>query len=373
MQICKNILITGANGFLGKNLYYHLKDNNNFRISFLLKNERKIFFIKKILNADFIFHFAGTNKGNKKDFYNNNYLLTKKICSVLKKKRSKTSIIFTSTIHVLKKNNYGRSKLLSEKEILKLRLNSKIDILIYRLPNIFGKWCKPFYNSVVATFSYLTSRNKKLTIINPKKKLKLLYIDDLIHDFMKILNYKKKNKFAYRKIKRIYNIRVEQLVKIFESFQKLNKIILPMSVTSGLKKKIYSTYLSYLQPRSFAEDLKLQKDSRGSFVEFLKNHNFGQISFFSILPKKLRGGHYHNTKVEKFVLLKGVVKFIFTNILNKKKYTFIIKANKPKTIITIPGWAHTIQNMSNTTAYFIVWANEVFNLKKPDTILYKKN
>jgi UDP-2-acetamido-2,6-beta-L-arabino-hexul-4-ose reductase len=368
----KNILITGAEGFLGKNLYYHLKNDNNFKISFLLKNEKKFFFIKKILNADFIFHFAGANKGNKKVFYNNNYLLTKKICSILANKKTKTKIIFTSTIHVLKKNDYGKSKLLSEKEILKLRSNKNIDILIYRLPNIFGKWCKPFYNSVVATFSYLTSRNKKLDIINPKKNIKLLYIDDLILDFKKNIFFKK-DKSVYRKIYKTYNIKIEKLAKIFESFKDPNNTTLPINSTMGLKKKLYSTYLSHFQPRSFFGDLKLHKDLRGTFVEFLKNTSFGQISFFSILPQKKRGGHYHNTKVERFVLLKGAVKFIFINILNKKEYTFFIKANKPKIIITIPGWVHTIHNVSNTTAYFVVWANEVFNLKTPDTILYKKS
>jgi UDP-2-acetamido-2,6-beta-L-arabino-hexul-4-ose reductase len=364
-----NILVTGCNGFIAKNLINHLENKNFYSVLKLKKKHSLSELKKKVLESDIIFHLAGVNRGNKsKYFLNNNYLLTKRICSIIKDTKKKIKIIFSSSIQVKKNNFYGYSKIKSEEEIIKLKKFKNVNILIYRLPNIFGKWSKPFYNSVVATFCYQVSRNKKISLFS-NKKLELLYIDDLIKDFLKVIKIKKFQK-SYRIIKNIRKIELNKLASIIQSFNSEKNFFFKNN-QNILIANLYSTYLSFL-PKKFASyDLDKFEDHRGKFVEFIKYGRFGQVSFFTILPNATRGNHYHHSKTEKFLVVDGVVKFNFINVITLKKYSIIVSEKKEKVIITQPGWAHNIINIGIKTAKIIVWSNEVFNKKKPDTIFYK--
>lgn len=364
-----NILVTGCDGFIGKNLIFHLKSNNSYNIIKLKKkysiNELK----KKVLTSDAIFHLAGVNKGNSRSYFlNNNYFLTKKICTILKNAEKKIKIIFSSSIHVKKNNYYGLSKLKSEKELLKLKKIKNISILIYRLPNVFGKWSKPFYNSVVATYCYQISRKKKISI-HSNQELKLLYIDDLVKDFLKVLKINNFNK-TYRLIKKISKIKLKKLAFTIKSFSNETSLTANNNL-NDLVKKLYSTYLSFIPKKLVSYNIIKSEDHRGKFVEFLKFGKYGQISYFTILPGKFRGNHYHHTKTEKFLVVSGSVKFIFINVVTKRKYSIIVSEMKEKVIITQPGWAHNIMNIGTKTAKIIVWSNEVYNKKYPDTINHK--
>ena len=366
-----NILITGSQGFIAKNLIVRLSEFKNYNILTVDKKTSNQDLYKKLIKADIIFHLAGVNKEtNPKYNYDNNYVFAKKICSFLEDNYKKTKIIYTSSIQAELKNYYGKSKLKAENILLSYKKKTGAEVLIYRLPNVFGKWSKPYYNSAVATFCYQIYRNKKLIISDPKKKISLLYIDDLISIFLKSIKLNKQKNF-FPKIKNVFVITLFNLVNLIRSFNKKEKIYLPNNISNSLIKNLYSTYISFFLKKDFTYKLKRFSDHRGYFSEFLKNSNFGQFSFFSILPKKIRGNHYHNTKTEKFVVITGKARFNFVNIITKQKFSILADEKNNLVINTIPGWAHNIENIGTQIAKILVWSNEVLDKKNPDTIFYQ--
>jgi UDP-2-acetamido-2,6-beta-L-arabino-hexul-4-ose reductase len=366
-----NILVTGCDGFIAKNLIKYLFTNPKYNILLINKKSTDKDLYKKLIITDVIFHLAGVNKEiYPKYTYDNNFVFTKKICSFLENNNKKPKIIYASSTQVKLKNSYGKSKLKAENILLNYKKKSGATVFIYRLPNIFGKWSKPYYNSAVATFCYQLYKKKKITISVPNKKISLLYIDDLIFDFLEaIKSYKIKNSFV--KIKNVFTITLLNLANVIRSFNIKEKIYLPSNISSSVIKNLYSTYISFFSKKDFTYRLKRFSDKRGYFSEFLKNENFGQVSFFSILPKKFRGNHYHHTKTEKFVVITGKVRFNFINVINKKSFSLLATENSNLVVNTIPGWAHNIENVGSKIAKVLVWANEILDKKNPDTIYYK--
>ena len=361
-----DILIIGSNGFIAKNLIYNLK-HKKYNLIYYLKKDGIENLRKKIIKSDIIFYLAGVNRVENDKDYEKNVRLTKQIVEILKLIKKKKKIIFSSSIQVIKKNYYGESKKNSEKLLLQLNKNKKLKLVIFRLPNIFGKWSKPHYNSVVATFCHQLSRKKKI-IIKSNKKIKLLYIDDLIDEF--ISEIKEKKSPIFRDPKNSFEISLKQLANILKSFKEpINNI--NFEFNNKIIKHLYSTYLSYVPNNKISSTLKLYSDDRGNFIELFKNKYSGQISFFTIKPKKVRGNHFHNTKTEKFLLLSGSARVNFLNISDKKKFSIIVNDKKPQMFITKPGYAHNIINTGNKDAKFIVWSNELFDKNKPDTYKYK--
>ena len=366
-----NILITGSQGFIAKNLIVRLSEFKNYNILTVDKKTSNQDLYKKLIKADIIFHLAGVNREtNPKYNYENNYVFAKKICSFLENNYKKTKIIYASSIQAELKNYYGKSKLKAENILLSYKKKTGAAVLIYRLPNVFGKWSKPYYNSAVATFCYQIYRNQKLIISDPKKKISLLYIDDLITIFFKSIKLNKQ-KSPFPKINNVFTITLFNLVNLIRSFNKKEKIYLPNNISNSLIKNLYSTYISFFLKKDFTYKLKRFSDHRGYFSEFLKNSNFGQFSFFSILPKKIRGNHYHNTKTEKFVVIAGKARFNFVNIITKQKFSILADEKNNLVINTIPGWAHNIKNIGTQIAKILVWSNEVLDKKNPDTIFHQ--
>jgi len=366
-----NILITGSNGFIAKNLIVKLSEYKDYNILTLDKKSSKQDIHKKLIKADLIFHLAGVNKENCLNYsYDNNYIFTENICLILKNNLKKTKVVYAFSKQDKLRNIYGKSKLKAEKILLNYKKKTGAEVSIYRLPNIYGKWSKPYYNSAVATFCYQIYNNQKVIITDPNKKISLLYIDDLISIFLNdIKSGKKKN--SYIKINNIFSVTLLNLVRLIRSFNKKEKIIIPNNISNSLIKNLYSTYISYFSKKDFQYKLKKFSDERGAFSEFLKNDDFGQISFFSILPKQIRGNHYHNTKTEKFVVITGEARFNFVNIITKQRFSILANEKKNLVINTIPGWAHNIENTGNITTKVLVWANEILDKKNPDTIFYK--
>lgn len=361
-----NILIIGSNGFIAKNLIYQLK-YSKYNLFYHFKNDGADNLKKKIIQSDIIFYLAGINRVKNNKDYKKNVELTRDIIDILKLTKKKKKIIFSSSIQVDRKNPYGESKKNSEKLILKINKKKNLKLIIFRLPNIFGKWSRPNYNSVVATFCYKLARKRKIKI-NSNKKIKLVYIDDLIDEFISVIKEKKSSTFRYPK--NSFEITIKQLANIIKSFK--DPIYnTDFDFNNKIVKYLYSTYLSHLPNKKISSELKLYSDKRGNFIELFKNKNAGQISFFTIKPKKVRGNHFHNTKTEKFLLLSGTARVNFLNISDKKKFSIIVNDKKPKIFITKPGYAHNIENISNKDAKFIVWSNEIFDKNKPDTYKYK--
>jgi|694.fasta_scaffold25320_1 UDP-2-acetamido-2,6-beta-L-arabino-hexul-4-ose reductase len=366
------ILVIGSNGFIAKNLIISLNSVKNVSIFKIKskKDDKKIF--KILPKIDTVFHLAGINRSPlKKDFYKNNFYLTKRICDFIIKNRLNLKFFYTSTTQTNKSTFYGLTKKKAEDSVLLLKKKTKCSVFIYKLPNIFGKGCLPFYNSVVATFCYQLARDKKVTIKNPKKILSFLYIDDLIESFKKNL-YKKKNlnnKFV--SLPQTYKISLSNIYKILCNFQS-NSNFTKQYHQKGFLKKLFATYVSYLPISKTKNFIQGFKDSRGSFYEILKSKVSGQISFLSVGRAQTRGNHYHNTKVELFFLVSGRVKINTKNIFNNQKFSFILSSHqKIPYMVTQPGFAHNIVNIGKVDAKFIVWSNEIFNITKPDTHVYK--
>ena len=365
----KKILITGSNGFFGKNFKKYLNELDKFEISTFTRNQSDKTLKKLLDENDIIFHFAGKNKPrHKKEFFTHNHILTKKITNFLIENNLKKTIIFASSIHVFKNNDYGKSKILAENELKKYKQKiTGAKVFIFRLPHVAGKWCKPNYNSIIATMCHKVIRDQKIKIFNKKQLLKIVFIDDFILTCLNLLNYNK----AYpilRHVKNVYKISVENLYSKIVNFKKIsNGLFTPNCSDKSFDKLLYSVFLTYLPFKQMFNKIPKYEDNRGQFSEFIKSKSSGQISFFTSKPGVERGLHYHNTKVEKFLVVKGKCEFTICNILNNKKSKKVISDKDNIVIKTVPGYSHKIKNISSKELVAIVWANEIFDRKRPDT------
>ena len=364
------ILVTGSEGFIGKNLISHLKEDSRFKI-FSYSKEKKLSLLNKyIKDCDFIFHLAGVNRSKELNNFNKiNFKLTNHICKQAKLSNKKIPILYTSTIQVKRKNHYGISKKKGEECLIKYANQTKAKIYILRLPNIFGKWAKPNYNSVIATFCHNLANDRPIKIFNENELLSLLHIDDLIKVFINLLFTRKKNN-VYVKLKNTHSIKIGKIEKYLREFSNNNFNLEAKCGVKSFKRKLYSTFISYLPTRKFSYVISENRDTRGNFVEVTKN-SAGQHSYFTAYPNIVRGGHYHHSKVEKFLILKGKAEFIFRNITSNRVYKISANARENKIVFSIPGWAHTIKNIGKDEMIVFLWSCEVYSNKNPDTFNYK--
>ena len=310
----KNVIVTGSEGFIGKNLISHLKHSTKHKVNEFNSISEISDLERLINNSDFIFHLAGINRTKKTSkFEKVNFGLTKTIFDFVLKKEKKTDIFFSSSTQSENGSDYGNSKRKAEKILLSNK-KYKGSIYISRLPNVFGKWSKPNYNSVVATFCFNIARNIPVNIHEGEKKIELLYIDDLIHTMIKFINAKKSFK-GFIDIKPTKKITINSLYKLIKKCSLIQKENFIPNLSFKFNKNIYSTYLSFLPKENFSYNLIQNNDYRGNFVEFLKTNFSGQISFFTAKKNIVRGGHFHHTKSEKFLVLNGHALFTFINIL----------------------------------------------------------
>lgn len=368
------ILITGSNGFIGKNLVIRLKEIGKYQIINFTKKNNLTYLKKHITDdVDLIVHLAGENRPKDTEmFEKTNIGLSNYICEIVAKTGRNIPIIFSSSTQALDKNPYGQSKLAAEKLFNNLAVNYGVTILAIRLCGVFGKWSKPNYNSVISTWCFNAVNDLPIDINNPDDSLNLLYIDDVVEMVINQINsidsYKGFNLIENHKVYKKKLIDIANLIKSFANSRENIKI---EQVGSGFKRALYSTYLSYIKPEDFKYKLHQNIDRRGSFVEMLKTSDSGQFSFFTAHPGITRGGHYHHTKSEKFLVIKGSARFCFRNIDTNETYELTTSDELPEVVETIPGWSHDITNIGDKDMIVMLWANEVFNKNKPDTISYK--
>jgi len=369
-----NILVTGSGGFIGKNLIASLSEIDKFNpISFIKKNNLTDL-KKKIFVSEAIVHLAATNRSEvKKDFLNTNFKFTKIICDIISDCNKKPLIIYTSSVHDQKLTDYGLSKKKSIIFLKKFSKKKKINIIILRLPRIFGKWSKANYNSFVATLCENIQNNKKIELVNKNQLLDLCHIDQVIKVILYYLkNNKLKKKFQIINLKNFFKISVSELCQKIKSLkEKDDKLELSkLGLANSLDKFLYSTYISFLPINKIKKQLKSKKDKRGSFVEILKTKESGQFSFFTCEPGEVRGEHYHHTKLEKFLVVRGKALFRMRNLHDSKIINITASDKIPEVITSIPGYIHDIKNVGKEKLVVFVWANENYNKKKHDT--YKK-
>jgi UDP-2-acetamido-2,6-beta-L-arabino-hexul-4-ose reductase len=362
------VLITGADGFIGKNLRLRLAELQEFEIYSFNRSNTLDELESAVYYSDVIVHLAGVNRARDPDeFIEGNTNLTEQLCSYIKKAGRKIPLLISSSTQAAFDNPYGLSKRSAEDIAKAFVADTGNPVTIYRLPNVFGKWCKPDYNSVVATFCHNISHDLPIQISDPVVRLNLVYVDDVITTLISQLQTTSIG-LSFGIVEPAYSITISELAAQIQAFKNSRSSLVMEKVGVGLVRALYATYISYLSPDRFAYDLPKYIDERGMFVEMLKTKESGQFSFFTAHPGVTRGGHYHHTKTEKFLVIKGEARFGFRNILSNEHYELTTSGDKLRVVETVPGWAHDITNIGKDEMVVILWANEIFDRQRPDTI-----
>ena len=367
------VLITGANGFVAKNLIVRLGELDGFETVTFSRQTPVQQLTDMVSDIDVVVHLAGVNRPpSPEEFVSGNTGLTQSLCRALLDCGRPVPVIFTSSTQAALDNPYGKSKLDAENALRDYAAQSGAAAYIYRLPNVFGKWCKPNYNSAVATFCHNIASGLPVQINDGSASLSLVYVDDVIDEFIRVLNNKPPvNASDFCSVPVQYQTTVGELAQQLEAFRDSRTTLISEKVGTGLVRALYSTYMSYLSPDAFAYEVPKFGDPRGVFVEMLKTQDSGQFSYFTAHPGITRGGHYHHSKTEKFLVIKGQARFGFRHVLTDETYELFTSGEQPKIVETIPGWSHDITNVGDEEMVVMLWANEIFDRERPDTIASK--
>lgn len=374
------ILITGAKGFVGKNLVSTLKNikdgkdktrNIDIEDIYSYDADNTIDDLKKYTSdCDFVFHLAGINRPKDvSEFYEGNASFTETLCSLLEEHDNKSPILISSSIQASKDNDYGKSKKEGEEYLLNHGKKMDSKVYIYRLANLFGKWCRPNYNSVTATWCYNVANGKDIQINDPNVELPLCYIDDVVNEFLNALEgHPTACKEGIYEVHPVHHVKLGELADIIKSFKESRGTLnVPNMKEGSLEKKLYSTYLSYLPKDRFSYPLKMNTDQRGSFTEFLKTEEYGQVSVNVSKPGITKGQHWHHSKNEKFLVVSGKGLIQFRDIYSDEIIEYYVSGDKLEVIDIPTGYTHNIINIGESDMVTIMWANEKFNPEHPDT------
>ncbi|MBB3110562.1 UDP-2-acetamido-2,6-beta-L-arabino-hexul-4-ose reductase [Paenibacillus phyllosphaerae] len=363
-----NILITGSKGFVGQNLIAELK-NRKYEHIFEYHRETEPELLEEYCQkADFVFHLAGVNRPkDQAEFMDVNYGLTETLLEKMKKYNNKSPIVISSSTHAAFESSYGISKRASEDLLFDYSKQTGAIVHIYRFPNIFGKWCKPNYNSAVATFCHNIANGLPITVNDPSVEMSLIYIDDVVEELLQALNGKPTQAGEYCEVSTIHKITLGEIADLIYSFKNSREERSIPVLSDALTKKLYSTYLSYLPESQFSYELKMNVDSRGSFTEFIKTPDRGQVSINVSKPGITKGNHWHHTKNEKFLVVSGKGVIRFRKIDSEQVIEYFVSGDKLEVVDIPVGYTHNIENLGDTDLVTVMWANEYFDPKKPDT------
>lgn len=363
-----NVLVTGAKGFIGKNLIETLSRIENINILEIDRENSILELEEAIKKSDFIYHLAGINRPeNPEEFYKGNRDLIGNLIDILEKNNLKTPILVTSSIQAERENDYGKSKLEGENLLREYSKINNCPIYIYRLPNVFGKWCRPNYNSVIATWCNNIANNLEVQVSDRNIELTFVYIDDIVKKFVSHLNEEKNIETIYYEIDITYRKTLGEILDLLLEFKNNRENLIIPKVGNGFERALYGTYLSYLPKDKFSYELKEYKDPRGSFVEILKTVDSGQFSISTSKPGITRGNHYHNTKNEKFLVIKGEAVIRFRHIYSDEVIEYHVSDKKLEVVDIPTGYTHNITNTGTDEMVLVLWANEQFDRENPDT------
>ena len=372
------ILVTGAKGFVGKNLctsLYNIKNGKDKTRDLIVdevfeydRNNTLDELEKYSAESDFIVNLAGVNRPEKtSEFYEGNTNFVDQLCSFLESKNNKCPILISSSIQVEKDNDYGKSKKAGENFLRSFSEKNGNKIYIYRFPNLFGKWCRPNYNSVVATWCYNIAHGIDIVVNDPSVVVPLCYIDDVIGEIIKCMEGKVEMTGEYIPVEPVYNISLQDLSAKIYSFKESRRNFNIPDQNDSLTKKLYATYLSYLPEDEFSYPLKMNVDERGSFSEFIKTKEHGQVSINITKPGVTKGQHWHHTKNEKFLVVSGEGLIRFRKIGYDNIIEYRVSGNKMEVVDIPTGYTHSIENVGATDLVTVMWANEIFDPERPDT------
>jgi UDP-2-acetamido-2,6-beta-L-arabino-hexul-4-ose reductase len=358
--------------------------------------------------VDFVFHLAGVNRPqDPAEFVAGNVDLTQALClavgAVAAATGKKVPVVYTSSTQADRDNAYGASKLGAENALLGLQRAHGVPVQVFRLPNVFGKWCKPNYNSAVATFCHNITRGLPIQVNDPAAPVTLVYVDDVVERFVGLMDDSVAAGLSGRPqsgevvmpdlirhpgssrghglrvepamtgapefaaVEPVYSTTVGEPARQIQAFKDSRSTLMTDRVGTGLVRALYSTYLSYLPQELFAYAVPQHSDPRGTFVEMLKTPDCGQFSYFTAHPGITRGGHYHHSKTEKFLVIKGQARFKFRHMQTGETHELLTSGDKAEVVETVPGWTHDITNIGADEMVVMLWANEVFDRENPDT------
>jgi len=362
------ILVTGAKGFIGKNLITELKSRNYNEIYEFDMETKPALLDEYCKDAEFVFHLAGVNRPKEtSEFMEGNFGFTSVLLDKVKKHNNTCPVMISSSTQAELDNPYGKSKKAGEDLLFSYSEETGADVLVYRFPNVFGKWCRPNYNSVVATFCHNVARDLPIQINDTDTVMNLVYIDDVVSELINALEGKpnKDNKFC--QVPEVHTITLGEIAKLLYSFRKSREDRTVPDMADPFTKKLYSTYLSYLPEDQFSYNLKMNVDHRGSFTEFLKTTDQGQVSVNISKPGIIKGNHWHHTKNEKFLVVSGKGVIRFRKMDEVRVIEYFVTGEKLEVVDIPPGYTHNIENLGDREMVTIMWANEQFDSNKPDT------
>ena len=374
-----NILITGAKGFIGRNLVEALKcirdaKDRTYNITFDINIlEYDIDSDEGLLDeyckkADFVYNLAGVNRpDNQEEFMKGNFGFASLLLETLKKHNNTCPIVLSSSIQATLDNPYGKSKKAGEDLFFEYSKETGAKVLVYRFPNVFGKWSRPNYNSAVATFCNNIARDLPITVNDRNHIMTLVYIDDVVNELINALCNKENKVKEFCEVGTVYKITLGEIVDLLYSFKKSRECLAVPDTGDDFTNKLYATYLSYLPENEFSYPLKMNCDERGSFTEIIRTEVSGQFSVNISKPGITKGNHWHNTKNEKFVVVSGNGVIRFRKIGEDKVYEYFVSGDKIEVIDIPTGYTHNIENLGDTDMVTFMWANECFNPERPDT------
>ncbi len=360
--------ITGSNGFIGKNILEHLSRMEDLEVITFTRENTAADLESLVTSVDFIFHLAGINRPeNPQDFYEGNQDLTQLIVNLALTSDKKPPILISSSTQAERDNDYGKSKLGSEVALEEYAKQSGSPVYIYRLPNVFGKWSRPNYNTVIATWCHNISRDIPIEVNDESVELDLVYIDDVIEHFLRHIDETGRDGVSYPEVFPVYKESLGGIRDLLVDFKESRQNLIIPPVGRGFPRALYSTYLSFLPTDKFAYKLKGYSDERGTFYEFLKTQDSGQFSISTSAPGVTRGNHYHNSKNEKFLVIKGEASIKLRQIHGDEIIEYKVSDKKIEVVEMIPGYTHDISNTGDDEMILLLWANEIFDREKPDT------
>ena len=363
--------VTGAEGFIGKNIMLRMAEVAGLMPVPITRSTAEADFKDYICGAATVINLAGVNRAlSPDDFMPGNLGPVEQLIGVLESACRTVPIIHISSAKASDDSPYGVSKRAAEDALMAFAKRTGNPVYIYRLPNVFGKWCKPDYNSAVATFCHNIARDLPITINDRSAPLDLVYIDDVMDAFINLIA-EPPAQSGFFDVPVTYRSTVGEVADIISRFRQDRRDNLIETVGTGLNRALYATYVASLPPQEFAYEIASHRDPRGAFSEFLKTRTSGQFSYFNALPGVTRGGHYHHSKTEKFLIVHGKARFGFRHMVTGETQEIITSAETPVVVETVPGWTHDVTNIGDEIMVSLLWANEIFDRARPDTIAEK--
>lgn len=365
----KKVLITGTNGFIGKNLAASLAHQEGVEVRGVDVDSDPGALSALVIEADFIFHLAGVNRPQHVDeFAVGNTGTTETVVSILRSHGRATPILISSSIQAAQENPYGVSKRRAEEVVSTYGRDTGAPVYLYRLPNVFGKWCRPNYNSAVATFCHNIANELPIQVNDPSVVMNLVYVDDVVKAFIAALDGGMLPSEGFCQVQPVHTARLGEIAELIASFKKSREDKSIPNLADQLVKKLYSTYLSYLPADRFSYPLKMNVDERGSFTEFIRTADRGQVSVNISKPGITKGNHWHHTKNEKFLVVSGEGVIRFRKIGGDEVIEYPVSGAKLEVVDIPTGYTHNISNTGSTDMVTVMWCNEVFDPERPDTI-----